>query len=84
MALARMSTRGRVTIPKELRDELGLKPGDRVVFYESKRGIIMEPLRGKLLDNKGSNKVEGRQDFEQVREVMEIERGRLRGKSTDL
>ena len=80
MTLARISTQGRVTIPKELREELDLKPGDSVVFYESDRGIIMKPVRGTLLDKMGNINVEGRQNFEQVREVMEIERGKLRGR----
>jgi antitoxin PrlF len=80
MAFARMSTRGRVTIPKELREELGLKPGDRVAFYETAEGLIMEPVRGTLLDKMGSVKVEGRQDFVQVREEVKKKRGKLRGK----
>ena len=55
IALGKLSTRGRLTIPKKIREDMGLKPGDRVVFYESKGGIIMEPVRGTLLD-----KMEGR------------------------
>ena len=75
---ARMSTRGRVTIPKELREELGLKPGGMVVFFESKRSIIMEPVWGTLLDKMGSINVECRQDFEQVKDEGIRKRGKLR------
>jgi antitoxin PrlF len=35
-----MTSKGQVTIPKELRDELGLKPSDRVVFTSSGNGLI--------------------------------------------
>jgi len=80
MALARMSTRGRVTIPKEMRDALGLKPGDSVVFYETEKGLIMEPVHGTLLEKMGSVKVESWQDFEQVKDEVMNERGKLRGK----
>lgn len=32
MASATMTTRGRVTIPKEVRDRLGIGPGDKIEF----------------------------------------------------
>jgi len=75
MALSRMSTRGRVTIPKEIRDELGLKPGDSVAFIETESGLLMKTVRGNLLDHYGSVEVEGRQDFGQIREETKKKRG---------
>lgn len=80
MALVRMSTRGRVTIPKEIRDELELKAGDRVAFIETESGLLMKPVRGNLLDYYGSVVVEGRQDFEKIREAVMSERGKLSGR----
>ena len=67
MRFARMSTRGRVTIPRELREELGLKPGDRIVFSETENGILLHPLRGTLQDLRGSVRVDSEKDFEEVR-----------------
>jgi AbrB family looped-hinge helix DNA binding protein len=67
MKLVRMSTKGRVTIPRELREELGLKPGDRVVFTKTENGILLQLLRGTLLDHRGSLEVDGEQDFERIR-----------------
>lgn len=56
MALVRMSTRGRVTIPKELRDELKLKPGDGVTFTMTEGVLLLQPVRVNLKDDKGNTR----------------------------
>ncbi|MCL2031675.1 MAG: AbrB/MazE/SpoVT family DNA-binding domain-containing protein [Methanomassiliicoccaceae archaeon] len=42
MELAKITMRGQITIPKEIRKRLGLKDGDKVVFVEENVRIIME------------------------------------------
>ncbi len=39
-AIARMTTNGRVTVPKVVRDHLGLRPGDKVEFTERDDGSL--------------------------------------------
>ncbi len=39
MRASRLSAKGQVTIPKELRESIGLQPGD-MVGYEVKNGVI--------------------------------------------
>jgi AbrB family looped-hinge helix DNA binding protein len=39
MAKARMTSTGKVTIPKEVRERLGLRVGDEIEFTE-KRGVL--------------------------------------------
>jgi len=34
MELARVTSKGQITIPREIRKKLGLKPGDKVLFVE--------------------------------------------------
>lgn len=36
MAKTRVTTKGQVTIPKEVRERLGLRPGDELEFMEEK------------------------------------------------
>lgn len=38
MPSATLRSRGRITIPAQVRDSLGLKPGDRVHFFEISDG----------------------------------------------
>jgi AbrB family looped-hinge helix DNA binding protein len=42
MELAKVTTRGQITIPKEIRKKLNLKEGDKVVFIEENVKIIIE------------------------------------------
>lgn len=37
---ATVTTKGQVTIPKRIRDELGLKAGDQIEFGKTRKGII--------------------------------------------
>ena len=40
--MPRVTTKGQVTIPKEIRDELGIEPGDEVTFVETASGYLIE------------------------------------------
>lgn len=39
MYLSRLSSKGQVTIPKEVRETIGLKPGD-MIAYEVENGVV--------------------------------------------
>ena len=39
MQLSRLSAKGQVTVPKEIRESLGAKPGD-VIAYEVRNGVV--------------------------------------------
>jgi len=65
---AKVSSKGQVTIPKPVREQLGLKPGSQVVFVVRDDRVELEPMKGSILEWYGAISVEGPQDFKAVRE----------------
>lgn len=43
MQLVTITTKGQVTIPKKIREKLGLVPGDKVIFEEDKNSAKVRP-----------------------------------------
>ncbi len=42
MTAARITSKGQITIPKEVRDEMGLRPGDEIEFVRADHGFRVE------------------------------------------
>ena len=49
MNTARVTTRGRLTIPAALRRRFNIKPGTRITFIEEHDQIILQPITPKYL-----------------------------------
>jgi AbrB family looped-hinge helix DNA binding protein len=73
MADAVVNSKGKVTIPAEVRRKLGLKPGDLVRFYENERGdIVFRPKTGSIMDLQGCVKWTGKPvTIEEMNETIE-------------
>ena len=54
IASAKITSKGQITLPSELRRELGVKPGDRVDFTRNKDGKLeMTARTGSIMDIRG-------------------------------
>lgn len=44
---ARITSKGQVTVPREIRRALGVGPGDRLLFEKNEDGVRVRPVRSK-------------------------------------
>jgi antitoxin PrlF len=63
--MPRVTTKGQVTIPKEIRDALGIEPGDEIIFEESDSGYRIQ--------KKAPTTADGGDPFEKYRGMAEAE-----------
>jgi len=42
---ARITSKGQITVPHEIRRALGVRPGDRLVFEKDQSGVRVKPMR---------------------------------------
>ena len=67
-----ITRKGQVTIPKEIRDHLKAKEGERVAFFLRGDDIVLKLVRGNILSLKGSVKPKQRpEDIEAVRRSVQ-------------
>ncbi len=54
MPRSTVTSKGQITIPKEVRDEMGLKPGDRVDFVKDRNGrFALKPINSNFRSLRG-------------------------------
>ena len=44
---ARITSKGQITVPRDIRRTLGVRPGDRLLFESDGSGVRIRPLRAK-------------------------------------
>jgi antitoxin PrlF len=70
----RVGSKGQVVIPKELRDELGIEPGDEVSFWRHEDHVALRPahdrppLRGRFRGSGLSEAFEAERRADRARE----------------
>jgi len=70
MIITKVGQRGQVTLPKEIRRQMGIKEGDQVAFLLHGDQVLLKPVTQTLLDLRGSVPVSGEQDFEAIRQQV--------------
>jgi AbrB family looped-hinge helix DNA binding protein len=67
-----LTVKSQVTIPKKVRDVLGVGPGDQVRFVMKGKVVVVEPVTSRLGDHFGSVKPRKRpEDFGKARRAFE-------------
>jgi AbrB family looped-hinge helix DNA binding protein len=79
MTVSKIGRRGQMTLPREVRDWLNVRAGDRVAFLRRGDEIVLQPLTHSLLDVRGSVRVDGPQDLDAVRAAVKRRRGEQLG-----
>ena len=75
MPISTLTVKGQTTIPKQVRDYLGIKPNDKLVYTPERGKVILTPLKGTLRDLKGAFKLPAWEkkplDFKKLRRAFE-------------
>lgn len=68
---ARVTSKGQITLPKVIREKLGLKRGEKVRFVIREDAVLIEvPNRKNLMDWYGAVKSDDKGDSHKVREQV--------------
>ncbi|BCB96815.1 hypothetical protein JZK55_17370 [Dissulfurispira thermophila] len=70
MPVATITSKGQITIPKEIREALHLKQNNKVAIVAEEGVAIIKPIRGNILDIGASVKLSAKEkpiDFKKVR-----------------
>lgn len=73
MPISVLTSKGQMTIPKEVRDALNLKSSDKVLITVERNHAVLKPIHGNILDIGGSIKIpedEKPINFHKVRKVV--------------
>ena len=71
MLKSRITRKGQVTIPKAIRDCLGVKEGEKVLFVMRGEDVVLKVIKGTILDLKGSVQPSAHpEDFSKIRQAV--------------
>jgi AbrB family looped-hinge helix DNA binding protein len=66
-----ITRKGQVTIPKAIRDRLGVKEGEKVLFVMRGEEVVLKVVKGTILDLRGSVQPSARpEDFQKIRQSV--------------
>jgi antitoxin PrlF len=68
MAIAKITSKGQLTVPRQVRDRLGVGPGDSLEFRFEDDHVVVTPVRQRQLsDFRGLFRVDHALDFDEER-----------------
>lgn len=85
MAFSFLTSKGQTTIPKAVRKALSLNPHDKILYIIEKDSVIIQPVRGNILELRGSFSIKRKPiNFKKIRQkTKEIISHKLRGISSE-
>ena len=70
MSVSVLTSKGQTTIPKNVRNFLGLEPNDKIFYMVEGKRVILKPLKGNILDLRGSVATKDKPiDFKKLRDT---------------
>ena len=70
MSVSVLTSKGQTTIPKDVRNLLGLEPNDKIFYMVEGKRVILKPLKGNILDLRGSVATKDKPiDFKKLRDT---------------
>ena len=70
MPVSVLTNKGQTTIPKDVRNFLGLEPNDKIFYMVEGKRVILKPLKGNILDLRGSVATKDKPiDFKKLRDT---------------
>ena len=71
MPISTLTKKGQVTIPKEIRDILGIKGNDGVMFFKKDGDIIVKRVKGDIFDLRGTlGHLKKPENLENIRKII--------------
>jgi len=70
MITIKIGNRGQITIPRDIRRQMGLNAGDGIALVADGDRMILRPVQQTLLDLRGSVAVSEPQDFDSIRKQV--------------
>jgi len=69
MPVSVLTRKWQTTIPKDIRNFLGLNPNDKILYLIEGKKVVLKPLKGNILDLRGSVKTKEKPiDFKKLRD----------------
>ncbi len=70
MPVSVLTSKGQTTIPKDVRNFLGLEPNDKIFYLVEGERVVLKPLKGNILDLRGSVATKEKPiDFKKLRDT---------------
>ncbi len=73
MNLAKISSNGQITVPVEIRRILGLKSGDKILFYQKQGGEIVVSNASSQAIRKAQNAFSGAAEQMEVNDELDVQ-----------